>query len=69
MIVCNLCGKNIHVENGIPREDFLEVNKSWGYFSKKDGKTWKFVVCEECMDSFVKSFAVPYNEVDTTELV
>ena len=69
MIVCNLCGKNIRVENDIPREDFVEINKSWGYFSKKDGKNWKIVLCEKCMDELAERLVIPYKENEQTELL
>lgn len=68
-IVCNLCGKNIKVINDIPREDFIEINKTWGYFSKKDGKKWKIRICEECADTFAAGMMIPHEECDATELL
>ena len=38
-IICNKCGREIKVIQGVAREDFLEVNKCWGYFSDKDQAT------------------------------
>ena len=35
-IICNGCGKEICVTDGIPKEDMLSVEKRWGYFSGKD---------------------------------
>lgn len=67
--VCNKCGKTFNKVNDIYHEDFLEVNKDWGFFSTKDGKTYKFAMCEECCESLVRSFKVPVNISDTTELV
>ena len=37
-IICNKCGKEIPVIGGVPSEDTLEVEKRWGYFSKKDNQ-------------------------------
>lgn len=37
-IICNCCGKKISVINEVPQEDIVEVEKHWGYFSKK-GRT------------------------------
>lgn len=68
-IVCNKCGRKILVENQIAREDYLQVNKSWGYFSKKDGKTYRFILCEKCCDELVEKFVVPVKIKDTTELL
>ncbi|MBQ9935552.1 MAG: hypothetical protein IJO70_06890 [Lachnospiraceae bacterium] len=67
--VCNKCGRAFKKVNDIYREDFLEVNKDWGFFSTKDGKTYRFTMCEECCENLVRSFHVPVNISDTTELV
>ena len=63
-VICNCCGKEIDVKNGIPREDFLTVEKQWGYFSGKDGETHRFELCEECYDRLTASFRIP---VETEE--
>ncbi len=67
--VCNKCGKKFSKVNDIYREDFLEVTKDWGFFSTKDGKTYRFAICEDCCENLIKSFQVPADIVDTTELV
>lgn len=68
-IFCNKCGKEIKVENEIPKEDYISVTKPWGYFSKKDGKTYHFVLCEECSDALMADFAVPAEVSETLELL
>ncbi|MGN0243087.1 MAG: hypothetical protein ACI4CT_03380 [Lachnospiraceae bacterium] len=68
-LVCNVCGKTIVQENGIPREDFLEITKAWGYFSKKDGETHKILVCESCYEAWVAQFKKKVEIVDTKELI
>ena len=67
--ICNKCGKTLKKVNDIYREDFLEINKDWGFFSTKDGKTYRFILCEECCENMVKGFNVPAQVCDTTELV
>ncbi len=57
-IICNKCGKEIPVKKGVPQEDFLEVEKRWGYFSEKDNRVDRFDLCEECYDEFVKGFQI-----------
>ena len=37
-VICNGCGKIIPVEKGIAAEDYISVQKIWGYFSNKDGE-------------------------------
>ncbi len=58
-IICNKCGKEIAVENGIAREDVLSVEKRWGYFSGKDNEVHRFDLCESCYDEIVVAFQIP----------
>lgn len=67
--VCNMCGRKIEFEGEIPREDYITVHKKWGYFSNKDGKTCRYIMCEKCSDELIKRFAVPAEITDTTELL
>ena len=57
-IICNKCGKEIEVIRGVAQEDFLEVNKRWGYFSNKDNQEDAFDLCEDCYDELVASFKI-----------
>lgn len=58
-IICNQCGKEIPVIDGIPREGVFSVNCEWGYFSEKDGEKHSFDLCEACYDKLVSSFRFP----------
>lgn len=66
---CNICGHTIKMVKGIQREDFLCVEKEWGYFSEKDGITHKFIICEKCYDKMIKKFEIPVQEYSTKELI
>lgn len=68
-LICNCCGRTILVENNIPKEDFIEVTKEWGYFSQKDGTTNRFVLCERCIDELMKTFTVAAENYRTRELL
>ena len=57
-IICNKYGKEILVRQGVPQEDVLEVEKRWGYFSRKDNQVDQFDLCEDCYDEFVRSFRI-----------
>ncbi len=57
-IICNKCGKEILVKNGMPEEDVLSVQKRWGYFSKKDNEVHEFDLCEDCYDEWIKTFSI-----------
>ncbi|MDO5154578.1 MAG: hypothetical protein Q4D51_01305 [Eubacteriales bacterium] len=66
---CNRCGKMLNEKNGIVLEDYICVHKNWGYFSKKDGVTYEFVLCECCMDEITEGFKIPVEHHETTELI
>lgn len=58
-IICNKCGREIPVSKGVPAEDYLEVEKRWGYPSDKDNQVDRFDLCEDCYDELVRSFRIP----------
>lgn len=61
-IICNKCGKEILVKNGMPEEDVLSVQKRWGYFSGKDNEVHEFDLCEACYDELLSTFAIPAEQ-------
>ena len=58
-IVCNKCGKKVKFIDGLLKEDFCQVTKEWGYFSRKDMKIYRFALCEDCYDKLIEGFRVP----------
>ncbi len=64
---CNVCGKVIKTEQGIRKEDVLEITKDWGYFSRKDMERHKFLICEDCYDAWILGFKIPPLREDQTE--
>lgn len=61
-IICNKCGKEIPVLGGVPQEDVLEVEKRWGYHSRKDNRVDHFDLCEDCYDELVSGFQIQIEE-------
>ena len=57
-ITCNRCGSRNQVNQGVPREDVLEVSKRWGYFSEKDNRLDEFDLCEQCYDEIISEFKI-----------
>lgn len=57
-IICNKCGREIPVFQGVPQEEVLSVEKRWGYFSRKDNQVHRFEICEDCYDELVESFCI-----------
>ena len=54
MIRCNACGKEQAVSTEGIQEEFLKIQKTWGYFSEKDGEVHRFSLCEACYDRILK---------------
>ncbi len=68
-VVCNKCGRPLKVENGYLKEGCFHGKSTFGYFSRKDGVTQQFDLCEDCYDKITAEFAVPVEETGETELV
>ena len=68
-IVCNCCKKTVQEAGKIFQMEFLHVEKTWGYFSGKDGEKQEFDVCEECYDKWISSFQVPVQKQEITEFI
>lgn len=68
-IVCNKCGRELSGEPELLREGVCSVRVEWGYFSRKDGETHQFHLCEDCYDALVKSFRIPVRIRERTELL
>lgn len=64
---CNVCGRVLREEDGILKEDVLEVTKTWGYFSDKDMERHNFLVCECCYDQWISGFRIPPVTEECTE--
>lgn len=67
-VICNSCGKNLKIENGLLLEDAFEAKKDWGYFSNRDLERHRFTLCEQCYEKIIENFIVPVA-IDTVEEV
>jgi len=68
-IICNKCGKKIRITGSQAGEDFLHVEKTWGYFSEKDGIKQSFNLCESCCDAMLGEFMFPAKSEEARELI
>jgi ribosomal-protein-alanine N-acetyltransferase len=66
---CNRCGRELKVENGILKEDCLQIKKEWGYFSRRDLEIDEFCICEGCYEDLINGFQIPIDKTDKTEAV
>ena len=68
-VVCNRCGKQLKVENGVLKEGCLQVCQTFGYFSTMDGIKVRFDLCEACYQELKKSFLIAPQEEKSTEFL
>lgn len=68
-VVCNACGKNLLVENGILKEECIRVDHDFGFFGSKDGQSDSFDLCEACYEKLIVGFAVPVERRERKELL
>lgn len=68
-IVCNQCGRELELKNGIVQEGVFSGNARWGYFSGKDGERHTLDLCEKCYGTWIKGFLVPVTVEDETEFL
>ncbi len=68
-IVCNQCGRELKLENGIVQEGVFQGETRFGYFSGKDGESHSFDLCEECYDRLTGRFLVPVTMEEELELL
>ena len=53
-VICNGCGREIPCDAA----DHFHGEKTWGYFSDKDGRKDSFDLCEDCYDKMVENFKI-----------
>lgn len=67
--VCNCCGRELSIENGILKEESIEFKHTFGYFSEKDGQTEEFDLCEACYQKIIGKFQIPVKGRTELELL
>lgn len=68
-VICNCCKKELPVENGILKAEGIRIRHTFGYFSKKDGQTESFDLCEDCYRKLTDKFRIPVEKREETELM
>ena len=53
-VICNGCGQEIVVDGA----DCFHGEKTWGYFSEKDGRKDSLDLCEMCYDKLTETFKI-----------
>jgi hypothetical protein len=57
-IICNCCGEEIVKNAHGYFEDYIHIDKTWGYTSQKDGEKTNVDICEKCWTKIEKSFKI-----------
>ncbi|MDD3368924.1 MAG: hypothetical protein PHP50_08600 [Lachnospiraceae bacterium] len=68
-VVCNQCGRELLVEDGILKEGCFHGDQKFGYFSEKDGEEQEFDLCEICYDKMITGFQIPVTKKEITEMM
>ncbi len=55
-VVCNVCGEKIAHADYI--DNYISVEKNWGYGSPHDGETHSFELCGKCYDELISKFKI-----------
>ncbi|MBR5468079.1 MAG: hypothetical protein IKU80_02485 [Firmicutes bacterium] len=55
-VICNCCGEEIKKNAHGYLQDYIHIEKKWGYTSENDGKEDLFDVCEKCWFDITKKF-------------
>lgn len=68
-VICNGCGRELRVEDGVLKEGCFEGKQTFGYFSSMDGEQHSFDLCEDCYRKMIRQFAIPVEKKESTELL
>ena len=68
-VLCNQCGKELEVKDGIIKEGCFSIDYEFDYFSNKDGYIYSLDLCEECFDKWIKGFQNPVEIMEIKEFL
>jgi len=57
-IFCNVCGKKIHKNKDGYFDDFLSIEKRWGYHSEFDNETHFIDICQACYKVLINNLKI-----------
>ena len=56
--LCNMCGEQLIVNDFGYTEDYLSIQKTWGFGSEMDGQTHNIDLCINCYKKFISEFRI-----------
>lgn len=57
-VICNQCGGEIGRDMYGIQDDYLHIEKTWGYNSDKDGSSYNIDICQKCFDRFLEELKI-----------
>jgi hypothetical protein len=57
-IICNVCERKLETNEHGYYEDFVHIDKLWGYTSNNDGKEETVDICEKCWGKLKETFKI-----------
>lgn len=60
-IACNVCGEEINRNKLGYLDDYLKIEKRWGFGSEFDNEVHIINVCEACYKQLVKKLKINHN--------
>lgn len=60
-VFCNVCGEEIKKDIYGYYNDYIHIEKKWGYNSDFDGEKHSFDICSQCYKKMVSDFKIPVN--------
>lgn len=60
-VFCNMCGNQIKTDKCGNLEDYIHIEKKWGYNSNMDGEKHSFDLCQECYTKMIEKLKISLN--------
>ena len=57
-VQCNACGASINKNDFGYFDEYLSIEKHWGYPSEFDGETHNIDICEDCYKKLLQGLAI-----------
>ena len=61
---CNQCGTAVNKNELNYFDDYISIDKTWGYHSPADGETHSIELCADCYFEWIKGFKIPPEVVE-----
>lgn len=68
-VLCNCCGRELEMENGVLLEECIHMEHDFGFFGSRDGESDCFDLCGECYQKITSRFSIAPQSRERTELL